>query len=102
MAGENVPETVVRKVFASSLDLVIHLDRMSDARTGAIVRQVVEIRALVPSLHDDFSTEPLYVRDRIGAPMEWTGALPPPPLSRQLARFLPEGQSLSSIMGAGP
>lgn len=99
MAGENVPESVVRRVFASSLDFVIHLDRMSDTRTGSILRQVVEIRALVPSLHDDFSSEPLYVRDRLGAPIEWTGALPPAPWARRLARFLPEGRSLGSILG---
>jgi len=102
MAGENVPESVVRKVFASSLDFVIHLDRMTDTRNASIIRQVVEIRALVPSLHEDFSTEPMFVRDRIGAPLEWTGALPPPQLTRRLARYLPDGESVGSIMGGRP
>ena len=30
MAGENVPEPVVRKVFAYSIDLVVHLDRRTN------------------------------------------------------------------------
>ena len=99
MAGENVQERVVRKVFASSLDLVVHLDRYADATTGTIRRQAVEIRALVPSLHEDFSTEPLFTRERIGAPFEWSGALPPDALARRLDRVLPDGVSLGALMG---
>jgi pilus assembly protein CpaF len=86
MAGENVPERVVRKVFASSIDLVVHLDRDTEAGTGAIRRQVVEIKALVPSLHDDFSTEALFSRERLGSPLEWTGSRPPERLDRKLRR----------------
>jgi pilus assembly protein CpaF len=100
MAGENVPERVVRKVFSSSLDLVVHLDRLTTAN-DEIVRQVSEVRALVPSLHDDFSTEALFVREAPGAPLEWTGSLPPPPLIRRLDRVKGEGWSLAEMMG-GP
>jgi pilus assembly protein CpaF len=98
MAGENVPERVVRKVFSSSIDLVIHLDRDVSSSGSRIRRQVVEVRALVPSLHDDFSSEPLYARDRIGAPLAWTGALPPDSLARRLDRVIDEGLSLAGLM----
>jgi pilus assembly protein CpaF len=89
MAGENVPEAVVRKVFAASIDLVVHLDRDPAVDgDGGGRRQVMEVRALVPSLHDDFSTEPLFRRERLGARLEWTGALPPDRLARRLEPVL--------------
>ena len=99
MAGENVPEAVVRKVFSASIDLVVHLDReMQGESDGPIKRQVMEILAVVPSLHDDFSVEPLFVRDRLGAGLHWTGALPPDRLTHRLQRMLPAGVGLSEIM----
>ena len=98
MAGENIPERVVRKVFASSIDLVVHLDRDVDPSGGGIRRQTVEIRALVPSLHDDFSSEPLFQRDRLGGPLEWTGSLPPQALVRRLERNLPHETSFTAMM----
>lgn len=102
MAGENIPERVVRKVFASSIDLVVHLDRDVDPVGGGIRRRTVEIRALVPSLHEDFSSEPLYQRERLGAPLEWTGAMPPEALVRRLERVLPAGTAMTQLMeGSG-
>jgi pilus assembly protein CpaF len=98
MAGENIPDRVVRKVFASSIDLVVHLDRDVEPSGGGIRRQTVEIRALVPSLHDDFSSEPLFHRERLGAPLEWTGSLPPGALVRRLERVLPRGHSLPQLV----
>lgn len=98
MAGENVPERVVRKVFASSIDLVVHLDRDVDPQGGGIRRRTVEIRALVPSLHDDFSSEPLFQRDRLGGPLVWTGALPPASLVQRLEGAMPAGRSLAHVM----
>jgi len=98
MAGENVPERVVRKVFASSIDLVVHLDRDVDPNGGGIRRRTVEIRALVPSLHDDFTSEPLFERDRMGGPLEWTGALPPESLARRLERVMPADRTVAQIM----
>jgi pilus assembly protein CpaF len=78
MAGENVTERIVRKVFSESLDVVVHLDRDDAARNdgGSLRRRVVEIAAVVPALRDDFTVEPLFVRDAIDAPLRWTGALP--------------------------
>ena len=99
MAGENIPERVVRKVFSTSIDLVIHLDRAVDQSDSSILRQVVEIRAVVPSLHEDFSTEPIFVRSRLGTPLEWTGALPPSDLTERIERGMGPGRSLMNLLG---
>jgi pilus assembly protein CpaF len=90
MAGENVTERIVRKVFSQSLDVVVHVDRDDNAANGGdgLRRQIMEIAAVVPALHDDFTIEPLFVRDRVGAPMRWTGAMPSR-LERRLARVAP-------------
>ena len=79
MAGENVTERIVRKVFSASIDVVVHLDRDDAAGgdTDTIRRRVVEIAAVVPALRDDFTVEPLFVRERGRGPLRWTGALPP-------------------------
>ncbi len=75
MAGENVTEPVVRKVFAASIDLVVHVDRDSGADDRSIRRGVTEILAVAPTLTDGFTTQPLFRREHWG-PLEWTGALP--------------------------
>ncbi len=100
MAGENVPERVVQKVFASSIDFVVHLDRGTNSE-GGIARETMEIRAMVPSLHADFSTEALFVRERLGDPLEWTGALPPPAVAATLEAVLPDSFSLPMICRGG-
>ncbi len=79
MAGENVTEPVVRRVFASTIDFVIHLDRdpITRGREG-IRRQILEILAVTPSLTgDDFTTEQIFSREALGAPLRWSGHLPP-------------------------
>jgi pilus assembly protein CpaF len=99
MAGENVSEPIVRKVFASAIDFVVHLD-MDDVNhvdpAAGIRRQVMEIIAVVPALHDDFSTEPIFVRESIGKPLEWTGMIPPN--AHVLERSLPDGVALRPIL----
>jgi pilus assembly protein CpaF len=78
MAGENVTERIVRKVFSQSLDVVVHLDRDDmGGQRDTPRRRVVEIAAVAPALRDDFTVEPLFVRDERGGPLRWTGALPP-------------------------
>jgi pilus assembly protein CpaF len=99
MAGENVSEPIVRKVFASAIDLVVHCDlddvnRVSDV--AGIRRQVMEIIAVVPALHDDFSTEPIFHREAIGKPLEWSGALPAN--AEAIERSLPDGITLRAIL----
>ncbi len=101
MAGENVTERVVRKVFSESLDLVVHVDR-DDARRGedGIRRQVMEITAVSPALADGFTCEPIFVRAAIGAPLTWTGAVPAR-LERRVARTLPIGFGLRDVLEQG-
>lgn len=99
MAGENIAEPVVRKVFGNSLDLVVHLDRdLAGTTDGPLRRQVMEVLALVPALHNDFSTEPIFFRNSLGSPLAWTGALPPDSLSDRLQRVLPAGVSLTHLL----
>jgi len=97
MAGENVPDRVVRNIFASSIDLVVHLERDVD-RDGTVRRETMEIRSLVPSLHDDFSSQPLFERASPGSALSWTGAMPPEHLSRRIERLLPRGTMLAEIL----
>jgi pilus assembly protein CpaF len=88
MAGENVTEHIVRKVFSEAIDLVVHVDR-DDVPHGdaGIRRQVTEITAVSPSLAEGFTSEPIFVRRGLGQPLEWTGAVPPR-LEGRLARVL--------------
>lgn len=100
MAGENVSEPVVRKVFSATIDVVVHLDRDAipvDGRDG-LRRRVMEILAVVPAMGDDFTTEPLFVRDSIGDPLRWTGALPPTATTRMIERSLPGDLNLREIL----
>lgn len=95
MAGENVPERVVRKVFAHAIDLVVHLDLYED-QAGELRREVREVIALVPALHDDFSTEVLFCRPQPGGPLGWTGAMPA--VLERIARGLPAGTDLRAVL----
>jgi pilus assembly protein CpaF len=101
MAGENVTERIVRRIFVEALDLVVHVDRDDIARAdGHVRRQVTEISAVVPSLTDGETYEPIFVRDGLGRPLEWTGALPPL-FERRVDRVLPEGEGLRSLLEHG-
>jgi pilus assembly protein CpaF len=71
MAGENVTESVVRRVFVDALDLVVHVER---DRGGG--RRVAEITAIVPSLGERATCEPIFASEHPGATLTWTGALP--------------------------
>lgn len=100
MAGENVPDRVVRNIFASSIDLVVHLGRDVD-REGVVRRETLEIRSLVPALHDDFSTEPIFERSAPGSALQWTGAMPPAHLTDRIERLLPPGASVAAVLRGG-
>ena len=102
MAGENVTESIVRRVFANSIDFVVHLDRdmrrPEDSAAG-LRRQVTEILAIAPSLvSDDFTTEPVFVRDELGEPLRWTGSYPPDEVLRRIDRALPPDGSVKRIL----
>ena len=102
MAGENVTAQIVRRVFAGSIDFVVHLDRdmrRSDDAEHGLRRQVREILAVAPSLAaDDFTTEPIFVRPNLGEPMRWTGSYPPEDLVSRIDRSLPKGGSIKAIL----
>lgn len=102
MAGENVTEHIVRKVFSESLDLVVHLDRDDvPGEDVGIRREVMEIAAVVPSLGADFTTEPVFVRDRLGQPLRWTGVVPTR-FATRADRSLPEGASVRDVFERHP
>jgi pilus assembly protein CpaF len=97
MAGENVTERIVQRVFSQALDLIVHVDRDDTRDAGAVRRQVTEITALVPSVGDEQSFEPIFVRDALGRPLEWTGSIPPG-LETRVDRALPAGSSLRGLL----
>jgi pilus assembly protein CpaF len=77
MAGENITERVVRKVFSESLDVVVHVDRDDRGNAaGGAQRRVTEIVAVAPSLGDGFTCEPVFVRDGVDRPLAWSGVVP--------------------------
>jgi pilus assembly protein CpaF len=101
MAGENVNEGAVRRIFVGALDLVVHVDRDDAGRTeSGVRRQITEITAVVPSLAEGETSEPIFVRDGIGRPLEWTGALPPQ-LEARVDRALPREFRLRALLDGG-
>ena len=100
MAGENVTETILTRIFKTAIDFVVHLrrDHQGEGSEG-IRRRVVEIVALNPGQHDQgFTTDPLFLRERLEDPLLWTGALPPPQTTRTIGWSLPDGVTLESIL----
>jgi pilus assembly protein CpaF len=101
MAGENVTERVVQRVFSSALDLVVHVERIASDGSGSGIRRLVtEITAVVPALTDGFTCEPLFVRDDPDAPLRWTGMIPER-LEHRADRVLGRGGALRALIEAG-
>lgn len=103
MAGENVQSGVVRRALASIFHVVVHLDRevhrMADG-TDRLLHQAVEIVAIPPlqGTEFDFTVEPLFLRDEIGRPLNWTGSPPPEPLRTRLERACTrQGTTLANL-----
>ena len=100
MAGENVTESVVTRVFRSAIDFVVHMrrDQGRDLAAG-IRRRVAEIVLVDPRHHGPgFTTEQLFQREHMGAPLEWTGAVPRSELADRLEWALPDGVSIESVL----
>src|SRR5262249_20420059 len=75
MAGESVTERAVGKVFSGPLAVAAPLDGAGAGGEGSATRRRVPgVAAVVPALRDDFTVEPLFVRERLGEPLRWTGA----------------------------
>ncbi len=97
MAGEHVPEAMVRRIFSTAIDVVVHLD-LHDRGDGVTRREVREVLAVMPAVGDVFATEPLFHRpDGPGTPLRWSGVLPP-----SLDRFDRQDGLLGAKVGTGP
>ena len=98
MAGENIPERVVRKVFASSIDLVIHLERDVEPKAAAYAARRWRSGRWFLRFTKTFHPSPCSGGIDSGGPLEWTGSMPPQALIRRLERALPEGANLTEVM----
>ncbi len=106
MAGENVPADHVTSTLSQIFDLVFFLDR-EDAHLrdhdGPLRRQVMEVAAVPAGLSDNhgFHVDQLLVRERFGAPLEWTGKSFPPDVERKLNMALArQGQTVDGLLSA--
>ncbi len=100
MAGENVTERVVNRVFQSAIDFVVHLQRDQTGGRGEVIRrQVMEIVAIGQADRNQrFEAESLFLRDDPGGPLRWTGGLPSPETAKRVQRSLPDGVALESVL----
>lgn len=100
MAGENVAIDIVRKVFASSIDIVCFMDKEDVAKVGSatgIQREVMEIIAVEPTMGTGgFTTVPVFRRESLGAPLQWTGAIPS--CASTIERALPSGVTMRDVL----
>jgi pilus assembly protein CpaF len=77
MAGENVSESIMRKVFSSAIDVVIHVDREEVATSqDGILRGVTEIVAVEPTISEGFTTTTLFHRSSLREPLQQVGTIP--------------------------
>lgn len=99
MAGENITESVVDRVFRAAIDFVVHLrrDQGSGGQEG-IRRRVVEIAAV--GAEEGGGVRQLFCREGGGLekPLRWTGAMPRPEAAARIEWALPEGVRLESIL----
>ena len=100
-AGPDITENRIRRTFARSLDLVVHMERDDPHLVGDNASyRVREIRAVAPVLGTELRTEPIFERrGGLGSPLTWTGQLPATTLlGQRLERLLPEGTTLRDVL----
>jgi pilus assembly protein CpaF len=105
LAGERVSGETIRRLFARHVEFVVFIDA-DDARVaGEPVRrrQVMEIAWIEPQLRSGHVVhEPLFVREELGLPLEWSGVAPPPevtrPIEKGLTRRAGEHVPLKSVL----
>ncbi|MGB2757708.1 MAG: ATPase, T2SS/T4P/T4SS family [Acidimicrobiia bacterium] len=95
MAGENVTEPIIRRVFSNALDVVVQIGRVTSP-SGTVHREISEILAVHPSLSEGFTTESLFSRTEPRAPLEWQGSIPER-LVGLLASVLPPHRTVADI-----
>lgn len=104
MAGENITESIVTRVFGDSIDFTVHLRRSArrtadDPMGDAPERRVQEIISLAAAPGGEgFAVAPLFVRGKPDSALEWTGELPPPETAARLEGGLPPGVGLARVM----
>jgi len=103
LAAPEANEAHVRKSFAASIDVVVHVERDDPnlvADGDPYRRQVVEIATMAPQLDgDQFSTDLVFVRKGgLGTPMTWSGDLPATELVERLERLLPPRVRLRDVL----
>ena len=100
-AGPDITEGRIRRTFARSLDLVVHMERDDSHLVGDNASyRVREIRAVAPVLGNELRTEPVFERKGgSGSPLTWTGQMPATTLlGDRLERLLPEGTTMRDVL----
>jgi hypothetical protein len=57
----------------------------------------MEVLAVSSSLTDDFTTEPIFVREALGKPLVWTGQLPAESVTARIEAALGHRMSLRAV-----
>jgi hypothetical protein len=57
----------------------------------------MQICAVAPALHDEFTCEPIFTRAALGRPLEWTGVLPDA-LMERVDRVLADGMTMRGLV----
>lgn len=97
MAGENVSENIMRNIFSSAIDIVVHVDREENASIAdGLVRGVTEIVAVESSMSDTFTTTSIFSRKSLRDELEFNGTVPDRLINR-IEKSLPEGVTLEKI-----
>jgi|JI10StandDraft_1071094.scaffolds.fasta_scaffold162927_2 pilus assembly protein CpaF len=97
MAGENVSETIMRNIFSSAIDIVVHVDREEQAtHENGLSRGVMEIVAVEPSMSDSFTTTTLFSRTSLSEELKFKGPFPME-LSKKINKALPNNLTIESI-----
>lgn len=98
MAGENVSESIMRNIFASAIDIVVHVDREEQAtQENGLSRGVMEIVAVEPTMSDSFTTTTVFSRASLSDPLLKVGSLPPA-LAKKLNKVLLADCSIEKIL----
>lgn len=98
-APDALDDVTMRRMFARHIDFVVFLDVDEDTDGEVMQRQLMEISWVDPELRDGHVVhEPIFQREELGMPLEWTGAKPREDVVRRLERGLPRGVTLKGVL----